>query len=59
MDRLILVLKSKTFWGALAAAVAWLVAQPHIGPFEVIQAAGTVVSAAGLRDAIAKHGLAQ
>jgi hypothetical protein len=57
MDRLVIILKSKTFWGAVFAAGAWLIAQPHIGVAEIVQAVGTVVSAAGLRDAIAKHGL--
>jgi hypothetical protein len=54
MDRLIIILKSKTFWGAVCAAGAWLAAQPHVGPVEIMQAAGTVISAAGIRDAIAK-----
>lgn len=59
MNQVMIVLKSKTFWGAVFAAGAWLVAQPHIGPVEIIQAGGTVLSAAGIRSAIAKHGLVQ
>lgn len=56
-DRLVTVLKSKTLWGAVFASAAWLVAQPHVGLPEIIQAIGAVVSAAGVRDAITKHGL--
>jgi hypothetical protein len=54
MSRLAVLLKSKTVWGAVLGAGAWLIGQPHVGVVEVMQAAGTVLSAAGVRDAIAK-----
>jgi predicted phage tail protein len=53
-NRIVTLLKSKTFWGALFAAGAWLAAQPHVGVVEIMQAVGTVMSAAGIRDAITK-----
>lgn len=52
--RLVIILKSKTLWGAVFGAAAWLVSQPKIGIAEIVQALGTVLSAAGVRDAIAK-----
>lgn len=48
------LLRSKTVWGVLLTAGAWLLQQPAIGVVEVIQAIGTVVAAAGVRDAIKK-----
>jgi hypothetical protein len=54
MSRFLLLLKSKTVWGAVLGAGAWLAGQPKVGVVEVIQAVGTVVSAAGVRDAIAQ-----
>lgn len=52
MGRFGILLKSKTLWGSIATAVAWLLAQPHVGGVEVVQAVGAVVTAAGVRDAI-------
>lgn len=54
MARIVTILKSKTVWGALAAAVSYLTAQPHVGLHQVVIAAGTVLSAVGIRDAITK-----
>ena len=47
------ILKSKTFWGAALASVAWVLQQPHVGVMEILQAGGALVSAIGVRDAIA------
>lgn len=47
-------LTSKTVWGALLGAGAWLVSQPHIDPAAVVQAIGTVIAAIGVRHAVAK-----
>jgi hypothetical protein len=54
MNRVIVLLKSKTLWGAVLTAAAWLLNQPHVGPLEILQALGAIVSAAGVRDAITK-----
>lgn len=54
MGRFVTLLKSKAVWGAIFGAGAWLVAQPHIDATVIIQAAGTVLSVAGVRDAITK-----
>lgn len=54
VTRLVVLLKSKTVWGAVFAAAAHLAAQPHIGIADVVQACGMVLSAAGVRDAIAQ-----
>lgn len=59
MSRLGILLKSKTMWGSLATAVAWLLAQPHVGGTEVVQAIGGVVTAIGVRDAIGQVQQAQ
>lgn len=48
------LLRSKTVWGVVLGAGAWLVSQPVIGIIEVVQAIGMVVTAAGVRDAIKK-----
>lgn len=48
------LLRSKTVWGTIFAAAGWLVAQPAVGTAEVIQAVGTIVTAAGVRDAFRK-----
>lgn len=48
------VLRSKTVWGAILSAGAWLLTQPAIGVVEVVQAVGAVLTAAGVRDAIKK-----
>jgi hypothetical protein len=50
--RLRVLLTSKTLWGAVFAAGSWLATQPKIGIAEIVQALGTVLSAAGVRDAI-------
>lgn len=52
--RLLVLFKSKAVWGAIFAAAAWLASQPHVGLADVVQALGTVLSAAGVRDAITK-----
>lgn len=52
--RLKTILTSKTFWGAVLTAGAWLTHQQHVGPAEVIQAVGGVLTAAGVRDSITK-----
>lgn len=51
-QRLVVLLKSKTLWGAVFAAGAWLAQQPKIGVADCVQALGMVLSAAGVRDAI-------
>lgn len=52
MGRLGVILKSKTMWGSILTAGAWLIGQPHVGGVEVLQALGGVVTAIGVRDAI-------
>jgi hypothetical protein len=52
MNRIAIVLKSKTFWGSVLTACSWLVAQPHVGTIDILQALGGVVTAVGVRDAI-------
>jgi len=54
-ERMIALLKSKTVWGALFAAVGWLLNQPQITVPEVITALGSVLSAAGVRDSFTKY----
>lgn len=54
MNRLVVLLRSKTVWGAILASGAWLAQQPHLGIAEIVQALGMVLSAAGFRDAITK-----
>lgn len=54
LARLIVLVKSKTVWGAVFASGAWLAQQPHLGIAEIVQALGMVLSAAGVRDAITK-----
>lgn len=54
MGRFAILLKSKTLWGSVATAAAWLIAQPHVGGVEIVQAVGGVITAAGVRDAIAQ-----
>lgn len=54
VDRLLVLLKSKTVWGAVFTAGAWLFGQPKITIADVIRAVGMVLSAAGVRDAIAQ-----
>lgn len=56
MKRIALLVKSKTVWGAVAGAVAYLTGLDHIGVHEAIQAAGPVIAAIGVRDAITQHG---
>lgn len=46
--------KSKTVWGGVFGIGAWLLSQPHLGTVEVVQAAGSLLSIIGVRDAIAK-----
>lgn len=55
MNRLTTILKSKTVWGAVLTSAAWLYGQPHVGVVEVVQAAGPVLAAAGVRDAFTKY----
>lgn len=57
VNRIAILLKSKTLWGSIFAAGAWLIAQPTVGLVQVAQALGTVISAAGVRDAITQHGI--
>jgi hypothetical protein len=52
VNRLVVLARSKTVWGAVFTAGAWLCAQPKIGPLEVIQAVASVITAIGVRDAI-------
>lgn len=54
MNRFAVIFKSKTFWGAVAGAAGWLISQPHVGLAEIIQAGGTVLAAAGIRDSVTK-----
>lgn len=58
MNRLVVLLKSKAVWGALFTAGAWLLKQQHVGPLEIMEALGGVLSTAGLRDAITKGPMA-
>lgn len=57
MKRLGILLRSKSVWGAVAVAVSYLTGQDHIGVHEIINAAGGVISAVGVRDAITQHGV--
>lgn len=54
------ILKSRTFWGVLIAAVARVISAP---PAErvtaAVEGAGAVISAVGLRSAIAVNGNGQ
>lgn len=52
--RLLAILTSKTFWGAVAAAVGVVLSAPEITPGVLAQAGGIVLGGAGLRDAIEK-----
>lgn len=52
-------LKSKTVWGAILTAGAWILSQPHIDPVTVVQAIGSIVTVIGARSAIAKNGVGQ
>jgi len=54
VNRLVVLLKSKTFWGAVVTGAAWLLGQPHVGVPEVAQAVGGIITAAGVRDSITK-----
>lgn len=54
MERIKALAKSKTVWGALFGAGAWIISQPHVGVIEVLQAGGTVLTAIGLRDSVTK-----
>lgn len=56
MKRIAVLLKSKSVWGAVAVAVSYLTGQDHIGVHEIVTAAGGVISAVGVRDAITQHG---
>lgn len=53
--RIKVILTSKTFWGTVLTAGAWLANQPHIGITEVVQAIGPVLTAAGFRDLFTKY----
>lgn len=46
------LLRSKTVWGAVLGAGAYLLQAPHIDLTTVTMALGTVLSAIGVRDAI-------
>lgn len=50
------IFKSKTFWGTVLGAAAYLLGQPHIGPTEVLTAISGISITSGLRDAWAKGG---
>lgn len=54
MHRFFTLVTSKTVWGAVAVAGGYLASQPKIGWLQILQAAGGVLSAAGVRDAITK-----
>ena len=54
-ERMFALLKSKTVWGAVFAAVGWLLKQPQITAPEVITALGTILSACGVRDSFTKY----
>lgn len=54
MNRLVVLLKSKTVWGAVASAIGFLLTKDHVGAAEVVQAVGGVVTAVGVRDSISK-----
>lgn len=54
MSRLGILLRSKTLWGSVLTAAAWLLSLPHVGAVEVAQAVGGVITAAGVRDAVAQ-----
>lgn len=47
------LLKSKTVWGAAAATAAYLLKQPHLDPWTILQAVGGFLTVVGARDAIA------
>lgn len=53
-SRIRTLLTSKTVLGAVCTAASWLAGQPTIGVADVVQALGMVLTAAGVRDAIAQ-----
>ena len=53
-NRIRLIVTSKTVWGVVLSTGAWLLSQPKITVAEIIQAIGMILSAAGVRDAIAR-----
>lgn len=54
MGRFGKILKSKTFWGGVAAAVGVLTASPEITFQAILQAGGIIIGAIGLKDASVK-----
>lgn len=55
MNRLGKLFRSKTVWGSILAAGAWLIAQPAINAPEIVQAVGTVLAAIGVKDSFIKN----
>lgn len=46
--------RSKTVWGAIGLAVSQVLAAPVVTVSVIVQAVGTVLAAAGVRDALQK-----
>lgn len=60
MNRIGILLKSKTVWGTVLGAATYLLGLGHSPSIlEVVQAAGPVIAAVGVRDAISKNGAGQ
>lgn len=47
-------LKSKTVWGGLLTAASIVLSAPVVTPEVIVQAAGILLGAVGLKDAISK-----
>lgn len=54
MSRITTLLTSKTVWGAIIGAAAYLIAQPHLGLHEIAAGIAPVLTAIGVRDAISQ-----
>lgn len=54
MNRVVAILKSKTFWASVIAAGGYLITQAHIGLGEIGVAIGMVLAGAGVKDGFIK-----
>lgn len=54
MNRVVTILKSKTFWSGVIAAAGFLATQPQIGLGEIGIALGMVLAGAGVKDGFIK-----
>jgi hypothetical protein len=53
--RLLTLVKSKTVWGAIFAAIGWLAKQPQLTIPDVITAIGMILTGVGVRDSFTKY----